>query len=85
LRLEAKLSLSYETEREAESVVKAVSPDNVKAPSGVMVTTARDGSHLLGVVRCDRSLQTFLATLDDLLACIAVAERTFKSVKDAEL
>jgi hypothetical protein len=84
LRLEAKLSFTYETEREAESVVRAVSPDNVKAPSGVTVTTARDGSDLFGIVRCERSLQTFLATLDDLLACISVAERTFESVKDAE-
>ncbi len=85
MRLEAKLSFTYETERDAESVVKAVSPDNVKVPSGVTVTTTRDGSDLLGVVRCEKPLPTFLATLDDLLACISVAERTFESAKDAEL
>ncbi len=81
MRLEAELSFVYETEREAEAVVKAVSPDNVEVPSGLNVETVRKDRRLLASVRCERSLETFIATLDDLLACISVAEKTFESVK----
>jgi hypothetical protein len=81
LKLNAELSFVYETEQEAEAVVKAVSPDNVEVPEGLNVTTVREGCSMLANVHCERSLETFIATLDDLLACISVAEKTFETVK----
>jgi hypothetical protein len=84
LRLEARLSFTYDTEREADSVVNAVSPDNIKVPSGLKVETVKEGRHLSAVVVCERPLQTFIATLDDLLACVSVAERAFQPAKAAE-
>ena len=81
MRLEARLSFVYETEREAEAVVKAVSPDNMKVPAGLRVETVRNNCTLLASVQCEKSLETFIATLDDLLACISVAERAFRAVK----
>lgn len=81
MRLEARLSFAYETEREAEAVVEAVSPDNVKVPQGLSVETVRSDCRLLALVCCEKSLGTFLATLDDLLACISVAEKAFETVK----
>jgi len=81
LRLEAELFFVYETVREAEAVVKAVSPDNVEVPIGLKVETARSNCHLLAIVLCEKSLGTFIATLDDLLTCISVAEKTFDAVK----
>lgn len=81
MKLEAKVSFMYDTEREAEAVVKAVSPDNVEVPSGLSVETVRRDRHLLALVHCEKSLETFIATLDDLLACISVVEKTFETVK----
>ena len=81
MRLEAKLSLAYETEKEAKAVVEAVSPDNVKVPQGLNVKTVRSDYRLLAFVCCEKSLRTFLATLDDLLACISVAEKAFEIIK----
>ena len=81
MRLEAKLSFAYETEREAEAVVEAVSPDNVKVPQGLSIETVRNDCRLLAFVCCEKSLGTFLATLDDLLACISVAEKAFETIK----
>lgn len=81
MKLKAELSFVYETEREAEAVVKAVSPDNVGVPLGLVVETVRENCYLLAVVHCEKSLETFIATLDDLLACISVAEKTFDAVK----
>jgi len=83
LLLEAELCFIYETEREAKAVAKAVSPDNVEAPSGLIVETSRSGRRMLASICCEKSLRTFIATLDDILACISVAEKIFKTVKRA--
>jgi len=80
--LEAEIRLSYENEREAEAVAKAVSPDNVEVPPGLQVKTVRKGSDVLTRVECQTRLQTLIATIDDLLACVSVAEKTFTVAKN---
>ncbi len=79
--MEAEIRLSYENEREAEAVAKAVSPDNVEVPSGLYVKTVRNGSDVLTRIECQTRLQTLIATIDDLLACVSVAEKTFTVAK----
>ena len=79
--MEAEIRLSYKNEREAEAVAKAVSPDNVEVPQGLHIETLRDGFEVYTKVDCQTRLQTLIATLDDLLACVSVAEKTFKVAK----
>ena len=79
--MEAEIRLSYQNEREAEAVAKAVSPDNVEVPSGLYIETVRNGSDVLTKVECQTRLQTLIATVDDLLACVSVAEKTFTVAK----
>jgi tRNA threonylcarbamoyladenosine modification (KEOPS) complex Pcc1 subunit len=79
--LEAEIRLSYKTEREAEAVAKAVSPDNVEVPPGLYVKTVRKGSDVHTRIECQTRLQTLIATIDDLLACVSVAEKTFNVAK----
>jgi len=79
--LEAKVVLSYKTIREAEAVAKAVSPDNVKVPQGLFIKTTRRGRRVFTKIECETRLQTFVATIDDLLGAVSVAERTVFAVK----
>ena len=79
--MEAEIRLSYENEREAEAVAKAVSPDNVEVPSGLYVKTVRNGSEVHTKVECQTRLATLIATVDDLLACVSVAEKSFTVAK----
>jgi len=79
--LEAEIRLSYQNEREAEAVAKAVSPDNVEVPLGLYIETVRKGSDVLTRIECQTRLQTLIATIDDLLACVSVAEKTFTVAK----
>ena len=79
--MEAEIRLSYDNEREAEAVAKAVSPDNVEVPQGLHIETVRSGSEVYTKVECKTRLQTLIATLDDLLACVSVAEKTFNVAK----
>jgi hypothetical protein len=80
--MEAEIVLSYEKEREAEAVAKAVSPDNFKVPRGLFIKTTHRGAEVLTTVKCDLRLQTFIATIDDFLSCVSVAEKTFAVVKN---
>jgi len=80
--LEAKITLSYKNEREAEAVAKAVSPDNVEVPPGLFVKTTRRGSKVFTTVECETRLETFVATIDDLLSCVSVAEKAFSVAKE---
>jgi len=79
--MEAEIVLSYKNEREAEAVAKAVSPDNFKVPRGLFIETIHRGAKVFTTVKCDLRLQTFIATIDDLLSCISVAEEVFTAVK----
>jgi len=79
--LEAKVVLSYKTIREAEAVAKAVSPDNVKVPAGLFIKTTRRGKRVFTKIECETRLQTFVATIDDFLGAVSVAERTVFAVK----
>jgi len=83
--LEAKITLSYKNEREAEAVAKAVSPDNVEVPHGLFVKTVRRGSKVFTTVECQTKLETFIATIDDLLSCVSVAEKTFSVAKEFKM
>jgi hypothetical protein len=79
--LEAEIRLSYQNEREAEAVAKAVSPDNVEVPSGLHIETVRKGFEVHTKIECQTRLATLIATVDDLLACVSVAEKTFNVAK----
>jgi tRNA threonylcarbamoyladenosine modification (KEOPS) complex Pcc1 subunit len=79
--VEAEIRLYYQNEREAEAVAKAVSPDNVEVPSSLRIETVRNSSEVHTKIECQTGLQTLIATIDDLLACVSVAEKTFKVAK----
>ena len=80
--MEAKIRLNYQDEREAQAVAQAVSPDNLQVPPGLYIKTVRNGSKVLTTVECQTRIQTLIATLDDLLACVSVAEKTFNVAKN---
>lgn len=82
--MEAKITLSYKNMRDAEAVAEAISPDNVKVPRGLVVETRREGSKVLTLVKCEKGLSTFIATIDDLLSCVSVAERVFSIAKERQ-
>lgn len=79
--MEARIQLAYKNAREAEAVAKAVTPDNLKVPAGLKIETVRDGNTVLTRIVCETRLQTFMATIDDLLESVSVAENVFKAAK----
>jgi len=80
--LEAKITISYKNKKEAEAVAKAVSPDNLKLPRGLFVKTISKESKVFTMIKCETKLQTFMATIDDLLGCVSVAEKVLSISKE---
>jgi hypothetical protein len=80
--LKVKFQFLYATPKEAESVVQAIEPDNRQSIQGLTITTTTNDSILSGSVSCETSVATLASTLDDLLACISVAEGIFEAIQD---
>jgi hypothetical protein len=79
--LNAEIRLTYRTNRDAEAVATAVSPDNVRVPSGLSIRTISRRNKVFTEIQCDVKLETFIATIDDLLEAVSVAEKSVAVVK----
>jgi hypothetical protein len=82
--LDAEIRLSYKNAKEAEAVAKAVAPDNRKIPVGLTVQTLRKGNIVVTNITCETKLQTFMATIDDLLESVSVAEDAFGAARKSQ-
>jgi len=83
LKIEAKVVLKYENEEKAEAVASAVSPDNVKYQE-LSIRTFNDGCQVATLISCKGKIGTFITTVDDLLRCLIVAEKTINLVKETQ-
>jgi hypothetical protein len=79
--LEAEITLEYDDAKDAEAVTKAVSPDNFKVSPSLPIETTSIGNKAVTYIKCGRKLPTFIATIDDLLFCVSIAEKTLLTVK----
>jgi len=74
--LEAEVRLEYKSEKIAETVVDAISPDNFKTPASLSIETVQISNTVVTIIKSCGKLQTFVATIDDLLFCASTAEKT---------
>jgi len=79
--MEAEITLKYEDAKDAEAIAKAVSPDNFKAPPSLSIETTSKENNVVTYIRCRRKIPTFIATIDDLLFCVSIAEKTLLTAK----
>jgi len=73
VRCTARLFLEFASEHEAERVARALEPDNLG-----FIETRRSGSRLEAAAQA-ATIPALLHTLDDYLACLAVAENMARS------
>lgn len=75
------MSFNYDDEKEAEALVEAISPDNRKFSSEVIIKTVRENNMALTRIYCIKGIETLLATLDDILRCSDVADEVINITK----
>ena len=78
--MRAEITMIYEDNNTATAVAKAVSPDNLDAPQGLMVDTIATESSVKSIIQCNKTIKTFIATIDDLLSAIQSAEKTLTEI-----
>lgn len=74
--MQAEIALEYNDVGVAEAIARAISPDNFKTPKNLKVETVCRDSKVVSVIKCEGKLATFIATIDDLLSCASMAEKT---------
>ena len=79
--MEATITLVYDDEKTAEAVAKAVSPDNLKKPACLTIETTRKHNAVTTNLKVEGKMATFIATIDDLLFSVSVAEKTLEAVR----
>lgn len=83
-RLEAEIVLDYDDVRVAESIARAVSPDNFKTPEGLKIKTVFENGKVVTRIECKGRLETCIATIDDLLSCVSTAEKVVYTTRKLE-
>jgi tRNA threonylcarbamoyladenosine modification (KEOPS) complex Pcc1 subunit len=82
--LKAEILLDYDNSIIAQAIAKAVSPDNTKTPKGLSVKTVSNGGKVATTIDAQRKFATFIATIDDLLFCVSIAEKTIQAARELE-
>lgn len=79
--LKAEILIDYDNSMIAQAVAKAVSPDNLKTPKGLSVKTICNDGKVVTAIAAQRKFATFIATIDDLLFSVSVAEKTVQTAR----
>ncbi|UCD72508.1 MAG: hypothetical protein JSW01_03365 [Candidatus Bathyarchaeota archaeon] len=66
---------------EAESIVSAISPDNIVPGDDLIVDTWNEDREVRCVVSCRRGLRSLISTLDDILLSVKIADNTLQSIQ----
>lgn len=82
MRIEAKIILECRNEKEAKAVAEAISPDNVEYPE-LSIKTYSEDNRIITMISCGK-IGTFITTVDDLLRCVSIAEKTVNLVNLVE-
>ncbi|MEM3577628.1 MAG: KEOPS complex subunit Pcc1 [Candidatus Bathyarchaeia archaeon] len=82
--MEAEITIEYDDSNVASAIANAVSPDNFKTPKGLTVDTFCEDSKVVTKIKCYEKFQTFISTIDDLLSCVSVAEKSLQILRKKE-
>jgi len=67
--------------KEAMAMAKSLHPDDATCPPGLRVRTIPRGKRIVSTIDCRGKLETFVATVDDLLSALQVAEKSLGALK----
>ncbi len=77
----AEIILSFNDSPIAARTLQSVSPDNVPLPQGLHIETQLDDNRILISIKCTRGVDSFRATLEDLMSAISLSLRTADSIE----
>jgi tRNA threonylcarbamoyladenosine modification (KEOPS) complex Pcc1 subunit len=78
---DAEIRLQFDSQETAEMTLQAVSPDNVPLPPGLEIKSECNKSEIIIIIRSTRGIDSFRATIEDLMSAISLALRTSDAVE----
>jgi hypothetical protein len=79
--MRAKIILSYKNQKVAKAISDAISPDNIRTYKNLLVETCRISNEVLTFIEYREDNQdSFQSTINDLLSCVSIAERSCKAI-----
>ena len=78
-KIEAEITVNYQNTTHANVIKNSVSIDNCKT-KGIYIKTRTEKNKIITKVICKR-IPTFIATVDDFLFCLTLADKVVKTTK----
>ncbi|MBD3189424.1 MAG: hypothetical protein GF308_02215 [Candidatus Heimdallarchaeota archaeon] len=75
------IELPFANQKIAESICRAVSPENQEVPPGVKAITYVEGRKIISQINSDRDLWGVITTAEDLFEKIDLSMETISSIK----
>jgi len=83
LKVEAKICIFYRDGEKARTVSDAISPDNINTPEGLSIETFTEDNWMTTMIKYSgENFLTLQSTIDDLLSCVSIAEKTISALKE---
>jgi len=79
--MRVKIILNYKNQKVAKAISDAISPDNIRTYENLLVETCRKSNQVSTLIEYKGDNQdSFQSTINDLLSCVSVAERSCKAI-----
>ncbi len=82
--MKATIKLDFQSSDVANRTLESITPDNTPLPRGLTIDCSVEETKLLITIRCERSISSLGATLEDILSAIDLSLRTSKSISSKE-
>ena len=80
VKFKAVIKIDGNSSLEAKAIVDSVKSDDMTAPKGLTVKTKAKKDKVTSIIEYEKNFETFLATIDDLLSSIQVAQKSLKVI-----
>jgi hypothetical protein len=77
----ATIRLDFHSSEISKQTLEAISPDNTPLPSGLSIDCSIEETKLLITINCERTIDSFGATIEDIMSAIDLSLRTSQSTE----
>lgn len=77
--IKANMKIEFDTKRQIDTMISALTPDNVCIPDGLKIDIRSEGKCLIIDIDCGKGSGTFLNTIDELLEHMSLSRAVTSS------
>ena len=77
----ATIKLDFHSSNLTKHILEAISPDNTPLPPGLSIDCSIEKTKLVITIQCERNINSFGATIEDIMSAIDLSLRTSQSTE----